>query len=333
MTAPNAPLLTSPINSTVIDLALTQPLAWTFSDVDPGDTQSAYDLRYRVVGAGAWTTVSDTSADQFRDIAAATFTAANFEWQVRTYDALGAVGPYSASEFFTAATAPAAPTITAPADGANVGVTAAVIWTAAAQTHYQARTVADSAGSPDTGTVYTDTGAIASIVGRPTVVAFAVVNRYEHVQVRIQSSGLWSPWASVRVHAIYTAPVPGTFVVAAEQATASLLVTTTPGVITGGEPVAASVDVYIRISTARGYGDRLAAGLTPNGLWRWWLPISGIDYTIRTLTHGVNGATTWSVYAYAVLEQGGTPSTVHTVIHSGGTPSTVNDVIQDGGTP
>lgn len=333
MTAPNAPLLTSPIGATVVDRAITQRFSWTFSDSDPGDSQTEFDLRYRIVGAPSWTDINATTTSEYRDISGGTLSAGDYEWQVRTYDALGDVGPYSSSEFFTAANAPAAPTITAPTDAAAVDVTETATWTAASQTHYQVRTVADSAGAPDTSTIYTDTGTVASIAGRSSDLDFPVNNRWEHVQVRIQSDGLWSPWATVRVHADYTSPVPGTLVVTAEQATASLLVTPTPGVITGGEPVAESIDIYVKDVAVRGYGDRLAAGVAPDSSWRWWLPVTGVDYDVRTLTHGANGATAWSVYEYPVLEQGGTPSTVHTLIHAGGGPSTLNDLIQDGGTP
>lgn len=333
MTAPNAPLLTSPIDAAVVDVDTTTRFTWTFSDPDPGDSQSEFDLRYRVIGAGAWTDINQTTTNEYRDVAGGTFTADDFEWQVRTYDALGAVGPYSASEFFTAADVPSAPTITAPADAATVDVTETATWTAASQTHYQVRTVADASGSPDTSTVYTDTGTVASIAGRSSDLAFAVNNRWEHVQVRIMYAGLWSTWASHRVHAAYTSPVPGTLVVTAEQATASLLVETTEGVISGGEPVAESVDVYVKDVNVRGYGDRLATGVVPTGVWRWWLPVSGVDYDVRTLTHGVGGATSWSVYEYPVLEQGGTPTTVHTLIRSGGGPSTIHTTTQDGGVP
>lgn len=118
-TAPNAPTLNSPATGTTVDMGVTQRLAWTFSDPDAGDTQSKFDLQYRL-GAGAWTTVTGTTPNSWWDAVAGTFTAGNWEWQVRTYDAVGTIGPWSASSFFTAtnylstgATRPTTVTVTA----------------------------------------------------------------------------------------------------------------------------------------------------------------------------------------------------------------------------
>jgi len=331
MTTPNAPILTSPISGTIIDLLSVQRLSWTFSDPDPGDTQSAYDLRYRVVGSGSWTTVSGTTAT-FRDFTASTFTAGNFEWQVRTTDNTAAVGPYSSSEFFTAASAPVAPTITGPADGATVGFTQTVTWTAVTRTHYQLRRVADLAGAIDAGTIYFDSGELADPTAVSLAVTFDTSNRYEHVQVRVKADGLWSAWASILVMVTFTGPAAPTVVPTASAATGSIAFAITNPVV-GGKPDAASNAVYIRAVGESGYGDRMAVGIAPNTTWTWWTPASGIDYEVRVLCTATNGSTTWSEYVYATISSGGTPSTVHTHISSGGTPTTVHTVIKSGGIP
>lgn len=225
--APNAPTLVSPIGGTVIDRAITQRFSWTSSDPDAGDSQSKFDLQYRLVGAPSWTAVTGTTPNNFYDMPAATLAAGDYEWQVRTYDALGVVGPYSASSFFTAATAPALPTITTPTSGSTVSNTVSFTWSAPAQTSYQIRKVADIAGVADTATVYFDTAEVVDIAARSRTLTFPVNNRYEHLQVRIKNSGLWSTWASVRVLVSYTAPLVPTLVATPNDATGSIVIAIT----------------------------------------------------------------------------------------------------------
>ena len=205
---PNAPSGLSPANNLVIDRDATQRFSWNFSDPDAGDTQSNADIRYRVAGTSTWTNVlSVGGVNSYHDFPAGTFAAGDYEWQVRTYDAQGVVGPYSASAFFTAASTPATPAITDPVNGQTIPTeTYTVRWSASVQTHYQVRTVADNAGSPDATTVYEDTDIVSSTTARSRTMAFATNNRAEHVQVRIQANGLWSAWASVAVTVSFTPP-------------------------------------------------------------------------------------------------------------------------------
>lgn len=220
--APNAPTPTYPTGGVSVERAAVQRLSWAFSDSDAGDSQSKFDLQWRV-GAGAWTTVTETTPNTFYDAPAATFPLGSVEWQVRTYDAQGVVGPWSASAFFTAASTPGLPAITAPLNGAVIATgDASLTWSAPAQESYQVRRVADNAGAADTATVYADTGEVVSNTARLAPLAFAVNNRYEHVQVRIKNSGLWSSWASVRVQVSFTPPLSPLLVAIAMDAAAAI---------------------------------------------------------------------------------------------------------------
>lgn len=204
---PNAPTLTGPATGVTLDGTATQRFSWTFSDSDPGDSQSAFDLRYSSDSGATWTTVSATSPNGFLDIAGGTLADGDYEWQVRTYDSLGVAGSWSASSFFTAATPSAGPTITAPTSGATVDTSPfTVAWSFPTQQGYQVRRVADIAGSADTTTVFYDSGQVLDVNARSLDVAFETDGRYEHVQVRVKSGGLWSDWADVRVQVSYTAP-------------------------------------------------------------------------------------------------------------------------------
>jgi hypothetical protein len=291
--APNAPTNLTPAGGTVIDRTITQRFDWDFSDPDAGDTQSKYDLRYRVVGAGTWTDIlNQSTTNTFHDFAGGTFAAGDYEWQVRTYDAQGTVGPYSSSALFTAASPPTAPTITDPINNQVIGANSyTMLWSASNQASYQVRTVADNAGAPNTGTVYTDTGEVVSSTDRARSVAFAVNSRFEHVQVRVKYQGLWSTWASVRVEVSYTPPPTPTFQLIAGTSTLDVDITNpAPG---AGEPTVTSNDVYVNDG---GGEERKVTGVAQSGTWTYRTPVSGRNYSafVRVVAHGDNGTSTSS---------------------------------------
>jgi hypothetical protein len=102
-------------------------------------------------------------------------------------------------------------------------------WSAPDQTAAQVRRVADDAGSPDTTVVYHDSGTILSATARNRQIPFETNNRWEHVQVRIEHDGLWSSWASVRVHVSYTPPATPTVVATADDPEGAIGVAIDPG--------------------------------------------------------------------------------------------------------
>lgn len=300
--APNAPTLTSPATGATIDRVITQRFAWTFSDPDTGDSQSAFDLQYRIVGGPTWTTVSGTTPNQFYDFAAATFAAGNYEWQVRTYDSAGSVGPWSSSSFFTAASAPPAPTITAPVNGSTVVQNTAVTWSTPNQSDYQVRRVADNAGAADTSTVYSDTGDVVDGITRSLPLVFDTNNRWEHIQVRIKNAGLWSTWADARVQVSYTLPTVATFTMTPDPTTATRTLTITNPAPGGGVPATAYNDVYCRtaasstvLDTYRPYsatGTRIGTALATNTTWVDRTPAGDpVVYEYRVVSVATNQTT------------------------------------------
>jgi hypothetical protein len=290
--APNTPTNLAPSGGVTIDRAVTNRFSWTFSDPDPGDTQSKFDLRYRLVGAGTWTDIlNQQTVNAFYDFSGGTFAAGDYEWQVRTYDSQGAVSAYTASAFYTAANAPSGPTITNPINNQVLtGQSYTVVWSVTNQDAFQVRTVADNAGAPDTATVYTDTGEIASTTDRSRSVAFLTNNRFEHVQVRVKYTGLWSAWASVRVQVSYTVPPTPTFVLTANNSAGTLSVAITNPAPTGGQPALSHNDVYVNDGAGE---QRKATGVAANGTFVYRTPVSGRNYAsyVRVVAHGVNGTT------------------------------------------
>jgi hypothetical protein len=295
-TAPNAPILTAPADGATIDRNILQRFDWDFSDPDVGDSQSAYNLRYRLVGATTWTATGwIASTNTFHDFAAGTFALGDYEWQAATKDAQGVAGPYSASFFFTAGDPPATPTITDPVSGGTVGSDPYTVqWSTPDQDAFHVRTVADNAGSPDTTTVYQDTGEVVSATARARSMPFPVNNRYEHIQVRIKHGGLWSSWASIRVLISYTPPPPPSRTLTVDDAAGTISVAITNPTPVAGEPAVTHNDVYV---TDPGKSEeRRATGVLPNGTWVYRTPASGVDYEplIRVVAIGDNGTTSSS---------------------------------------
>lgn len=294
-TPPNAPALVGPVGATVIDRNAVQRFSWTFSDPDVGDTQSAYSLRHRPATGGAWTTIVASSPNSYYDMPAGTLAAGDYEWQVATRDAQGlplldADLVYSGSGFFTAAVQPGPPSITAPVNGSTVSaVSATVTWSTPDQDAYQMRTVADLAGSPDTGTVYTDTGTVESPATRSTTASFAVNNRDEHIQVRIRDGGLWSAWASVRVLVSYTPPAVPTVTLYADNSAGSIAVVVTNPAPGAGEPTVTSHDILRR--EVGGVGIRVKTGLAAGGTFTDRSVASGVDYEYAAVSVGTNSTT------------------------------------------
>lgn len=91
--APNAPTNLSPANNNITIPTQTKTFTWQHNSTDT-TPQSAYQIQYRVVGAGSWTTLSKVSSSVSSYTAAANFFADNtsFEWQVRTWGTLATGG-------------------------------------------------------------------------------------------------------------------------------------------------------------------------------------------------------------------------------------------------
>ena len=311
---PNASTLNNPATGTTIDLGVTQRFGWAFSSPVGGDSQSKFDLQYRL-GTGSWTTVTQAIPNSFWDAAPGTFTAGSYEWQVRTYGSTGLVGPWSASNFFTAGSSPGVPSITAPTSGSTVVSSATVTWSVPTQTDYQIRKMDDVAGAAGT-TVYYDSGDVVDSSTRSVTVAFPVNVRWEHIQVRVKAAGLWSAWADCRVYVSWTPPMVPTIVVTTDPTTATMRVAITNPTSTGGAPTAAYNDVYVSSPLDAEY--RAASLVAPNSTWIWWTPGAGRAYTIRAVAVGTNGTTATSVDM--VVIDGGAPTFDPGITIDGGTP-------------
>lgn len=197
--APNAPTPVSPINNVVLNAGQVNRLDWEFSDPNPGDTQTFYEVRYRIVGDLFWTEASASSSASFHDLAANTLAVGDYEWQVRVGDPMSTLSTWSSLSYFSVASPPNTPVITSPA--VNQVITednVTMEWQLpVGQEQFQVRRVADTNGNPDDTIIYHDVSVISP--DQNYYYFFLDTNRVEHLQVRTMVDGIWSDWASVRI--------------------------------------------------------------------------------------------------------------------------------------
>lgn len=291
--APNAPTLSWPIAAAVVNRGAVNRLRWVFSDPNPSDIQSRADVRWRIVSTTDWTNATVNTWYGFYDVAPLTFEAGDYEWQARTYDALGYVGPWTSSAFFTADDPPDGPSITYPIAGQDLDQFEYVAWTISSQEAWRVRRVADASGAPDESTIYWDSGEQVDTVARAAQLVFEVNGRPEWVQVQIKDGGLWSDWVSVNGEVSYSPPPVPVVEMEPDPATGSLLVKITNPAPAPGDPAAVWNDVYVDDGNGE---ERRAEAVAVNSDWRYWTPRSGRDYryAIRVVGVAANGTTSSS---------------------------------------
>lgn len=315
--APNAPATGAPATGAGVNKDVTQRFTWVFSDPDSGDSQSAFDLRYSSDGGTTWTTISGTTPNNFLDVAGGTFGVHSYEWQVRTYDSQGLVGPYSSSSFFAAAAGPAGPTITYPTSGATVNQVDEVIWSYTTQQAFEVRRVADIAGVADPTTIYSDTLEV-DTTARSLGLTFPVNGRTEHIQVRVESGGIWSGWTDVTVDVSYTGPPVADVTITTNPDEGNLSLTYTTPAPTGSVPPAVYSNIYA--STDGGTTpQRLATMLPISNVWTFQTPASNTDYLFQVGTVAANGVESFTDWVDIAVIDEGTPD-IRPPLVPGGAP-------------
>lgn len=208
---PSAPTPTDPIgvykdNKSIIHFA------WTYNS-DVGGEQKAFDLQWSTDQTN-WTTVSQTTANNYYDMPADTLPAGNIYWRVRTYNEYDEVGPYCDIQSFYAIGAPAAPVINAiPTNTARPVVS----WSAFNQQVYQLQVLSGD-------TVVYDSGIVPGISIRQHKVKAWLADGAYTVRLRIKNEyDLWSEWSSATVTISTVKPAKPT--VTAEKTTTGIKLT------------------------------------------------------------------------------------------------------------
>lgn len=200
---PNAPTLTTMASGGTVAAGDVNRAAHSHSDPD-GDGQSAFDLRYRLVGAATWTTVFRSTTSQFYDFPASSLAVGNYERQVRTASLnpdTGATvwGPFSASGFFTVAARTAGPTFTAPINGQAISAATVDVTVSASSFDTFELRVLDAAGAvliPVTSSATGFFGAVGPLDNSQTVT----------LQARTVLDTLAGEWTSISNPVSYTTP-------------------------------------------------------------------------------------------------------------------------------
>lgn len=300
-TAPNAPSLNAPGSNQTIDRDQPNRLAWTFSDPDAGDSQSAASIRYRVVGAASWTIVMVTGPASFYEVPAGTLAAGSYEWQVQTTDAAGLVGPCSASQFFAAASAPPGVGFLTPVNGETITASSVEVGVSYATGTMEWRVLADLSGSPDTGTVLSS----GSTDARVFTIAGLVNSSVIHIQARNIVSGLAGVWSSIRTPVTFTPPptaqpslLPAVRTFEGQSVSVGIRITPNFPVPSGGQPAIASY-ALLRSELNRGNWTearvlRGAQQLSPLFSFEDLTTDSDKEFRYSIRADGVNGTTSLS---------------------------------------
>jgi hypothetical protein len=159
--------------------------SWQYND-DVDGSQAAFDLQWSSNGGTSWTTISQTTTNQYSDIAANTLPNGTITWRVRVQSADGDISPYTEYNTFECAGAPSAPTVSCTTAARPV-----VSWTGAAgQVAYQVQVLAGA-------TVVHDSGEVSGTGSSFSVPEFIPDAAYT-MQVRVKNRyGIWSAYGSL----------------------------------------------------------------------------------------------------------------------------------------
>ena len=182
-TIPNSPKPLYPIGQ-YVDVSQDIPFSWQYSS-PLGDSQSKFDLMYSTNNGVSWTTITQSTANNYYNLSANTLVSGNIKWKVQAYNSFNEASGYSDEVSFYAVGAPAAPNIISiTTDTAKPSIS----WSALQQEVYQVQVLHDN------NIVY-DTGNQPYKIYAHKVPVFLEDGSYT-VKARVQNEyGLWSSWA------------------------------------------------------------------------------------------------------------------------------------------
>jgi hypothetical protein len=202
---PDAPTPKTPIGI-YKDSSAAIRFEWNYNST-VGGTQKKFDLQWSADQLN-WTTVSQTTANNYYDMATNTLPAGNVYWRVRCYNEYDEVGGYCDIQSFYAIGAPAAPTINPIQTNSARPV---VSWSAFDQQVYQLQVLAGD-------TVAYDSGDCPSISIRQHKVMSWLADGAYTVKLRIKNQyGLWSEWGQTSVTIATVKPAKPAFSITKTQ--------------------------------------------------------------------------------------------------------------------
>lgn len=234
--APNAPALTDIAG---FDASQSYTLPWAFSDNNPADTQTAYELQIQRVSdsVNVVSTGKVVSTALNRIIAAATLVnGVAYRWRVRTYDALDTAGAWSAYDAFTTA-ATGTLTITSPAADDPAGVdtaTIALAWSYVQADGYVQTQRRIRVLNATSGAVLSDTTMQASVATSATVAVPTDVRVRIELSIITNAPGTPTITANRYLTSSYSSPMQPSAIITATESYLNIVVVNPPP--TGSKP-------------------------------------------------------------------------------------------------
>lgn len=299
-TAPVAPTLTNP---GTFNAAMAKTLSWVFNDLNPGDSQTAYEVEIRVQGTGAAAYASGKVASTSGTAILAGGTLSNgafYEWRVRTYDEADNTGAWSTYQQFTTTSAGLVEIVVPATDNAPLGSPSLTVeWEftpggTEVQASYRVKVV-----RTDTSAAVFDTG----MVSGPAITSYTLTGLLSDVEQRIEvsledSNGATSNTATRLVTPDFNQPLAPTVSAQPNAAETGILVSVSNPEPTGDLPDAGRNDIYRSVSGKDAY---IKIGeAEPNGSFLDLGAASGIAYDYLAYAVAV-GSTPSAVPATATL--------------------------------
>lgn len=284
--APTAPVL-NPVNT--FNAAAAKLVSWTFSDPNPRDQQSAYQIQIRDQSSGTLVYDSNkiTTPNHAQSFTIAANTLSNneaYEWRVRTYDDGDNVSAYSAYAAFTTTTTGVV-TITSPAEDNPPGIVSPnlnVTWTftagsGATQARYRVTVI-----RVDSGVTLLDTGYVSSTDTRTFTVQGLLSDVEQQIEVRVEdSAGLLSNTATRRITPVFSGPDQPTVLVQPNSDQSGVEVTVVNPTPTGDLP---SANLNLIQRAIAGSGTFITVGQAfPNDVFEDYGVASDTLYDYRVL--------------------------------------------------
>jgi hypothetical protein len=282
--APNAPSLvvTSGFDAT-------QPFifAWTPSDPNPADSQFDYEIQVQRVSDNVNLVATGQVASAVTNYTMAANVLANavaYRWCVRTTDALGVVGAWSAYSAFTTS-AIGTLTITSPATDDVAGVNTSsvpIVWTYSQVNGYTQTQRRVLVTRTSDGAILSDTTMQASTVGNYTITGLLSDTEYA-VQVSIITNAPGTPTVTQTRLVTPSFAAPDTPTVTITPGASTLTVAIGNPTPTGSRPSVLENDLYRRL-TGSGAAFVRVAVLPVNGAYVDHAVASGTSYDYQVIT-------------------------------------------------
>lgn len=284
---PTSPTGLTPRGGEKLDKTEIIQLRWNHNDED---SQSAFDLRWKLQGSPTWNNVTRYTRGETYYIPRNTLPNGNIEWQVRTYDQLQEVSPWSSTAIFYAANKSNRPNIYIPLQGEDVITQNPVIrWSSVYQAAYQLEVWNGGVK------VWEVTN---SSPNKALTIQYDLTNNSDYqIRLRIKNTdGLWSDYDEIDIHTSFTTPKAAELVPTVDQERGSInieIVNPEGNKVVDGVEIDTPVVEYNNIHRREAGTEEfllIAKNVPANFEYTDYTPASGKAYEYMVTSYGDNGS-------------------------------------------